>query len=96
MMRKNRAQITPGAAFTLPDGSVLPPFRLGAWLLFSLGFCDDAYLSLLGSAKAPELMTILHLLYNNGWFCIDDETYNALDSAMRMLQPSACQCALYE
>lgn len=74
-----------GADFTLPDDGVMPPYRLGAWLLSRLGYRDDAYLNLVADARQPDMMTVLHLLEKDGGFYMDLDAYGGLDDTLRLL-----------
>ena len=64
---------------------VMPPYRLGAWLLSRLGFRDDAYLNLVADARQPDMMTVLHLLEKDGGFYMDLDAYGGLDDTLRLL-----------
>ena len=75
-----------GASFTLPEGGVLPPYRLGAWLLGQLGLTGgDRYFSLLADTKAPDLFTVLRLVGRDGAFRRDDAAYDGVDADLRLL-----------
>ena len=74
-----------GANFTLPSDGILPPYRLGAYLLSHLGFSDDPYFSALGSTGEPDLMSVLRFLHKDGIFYTDEKEYSTLDLVLRTI-----------